>query len=561
MTSSGSPALSPVPRGSISTRAVAARGERAHELHERAPRADRLAGERRDDEQRERGVLWAVRVGEYGRERIPGKGGCRHHRQAMGGFRVRQGRTPHRMGGIHPIDTPPTAVRPGPCRVRWTLVARRSPPALTGWRIRAGLLRRPARGVRTRARNLSAGRAARRRARRRADVARHVRRAGLRRRRLPATRRGSSSSSAAGSCASSRTASSCPRRSSTSRARSARRTSAACSRSRSRRTTRSRGSSTRSPRRPTARSRCGSTTPRRAPTSPTRATAPILEHPAHRHEPQRRPAPVRPRRLRSTSASATAPTPRTARTPSVLLGKILRIARTRAVHDSPGQPSRRAPEIYAYGLRNPWRFSFDSLTGDLHDRRRRRQQLGGDRPAPGRAGAPARTSAGTAGRARTRTARPAAPPPGRSRRSTSTRTTRRTARSAAASSRATRRCRRSPGAISSPTTAARGVSAVDAAGRLARRHRLARRARAHRGLRLGLRRPPLHHVARRRGVAHHRHGRGRQAARRLLHALEHDARGRRQRAPRRLRLDRSRRPDLQLLLGHRRRRQGRRQRA
>ena len=58
-----------------------------------------------------------------------------------------------------------------------------------------------------------------------------------------------------------------------------------------------------------------------------------------------------------------------------LLGKILRIApdpdrrvglRTRAAR----QPVRRRqadarPEIWSYGLRNPWRFSFDSGTGDL----------------------------------------------------------------------------------------------------------------------------------------------------------------------------------------------------
>ena len=58
---------------------------------------------------------------------------------------------------------------------------------------------------------------------------------------------------------------------------------------------------------------------------------------------------------------------------STLLGKILRIsprpsgARTYTVpSDNPFVDDGDArPEIWAYGLRNPWRFSFDRMTGDL----------------------------------------------------------------------------------------------------------------------------------------------------------------------------------------------------
>jgi glucose/arabinose dehydrogenase len=55
----------------------------------------------------------------------------------------------------------------------------------------------------------------------------------------------------------------------------------------------------------------------------------------------------------------------------VLLGKVLRIAPgPNGGYSIPaGNPfaggSGRRPEIWAYGLRNPWRFSFDRLTGDL----------------------------------------------------------------------------------------------------------------------------------------------------------------------------------------------------
>jgi glucose/arabinose dehydrogenase len=55
----------------------------------------------------------------------------------------------------------------------------------------------------------------------------------------------------------------------------------------------------------------------------------------------------------------------------VLLGKVLRIIpRPGGGYSIPrgnpfaGEPGRR-PEIWAYGLRNPWRFSFDRLTGDF----------------------------------------------------------------------------------------------------------------------------------------------------------------------------------------------------
>jgi glucose/sorbosone dehydrogenase len=51
--------------------------------------------------------------------------------------------------------------------------------------------------------------------------------------------------------------------------------------------------------------------------------------------------------------------------PKALLGKILRIAPGRSGgHSNPaGNPFGN--EIWAYGLRNPWRFSFDRATGDL----------------------------------------------------------------------------------------------------------------------------------------------------------------------------------------------------
>jgi glucose/arabinose dehydrogenase len=63
-----------------------------------------------------------------------------------------------------------------------------------------------------------------------------------------------------------------------------------------------------------------------------------------------------------------------ARSLSTLLGKLLRISPRPSggdpytiPEDNPfvGRPRAR-PEIWAYGLRNPWRFSFDRSTGDLY---------------------------------------------------------------------------------------------------------------------------------------------------------------------------------------------------
>jgi glucose/arabinose dehydrogenase len=61
-----------------------------------------------------------------------------------------------------------------------------------------------------------------------------------------------------------------------------------------------------------------------------------------------------------------------AQNPTLLLGKLLRIDPEHATGSAkyaipPGQPihDKWAPEVFSLGLRNPWRFSFDSATGDL----------------------------------------------------------------------------------------------------------------------------------------------------------------------------------------------------
>ena len=112
---------------------------------------------------------------------------------------------------------------------------------------------------------------------------------------------------------------------------------------------------------------------------------------------------------------------------SNLLGKLLRIdvdAGGGAYGIPADNPFVGAPgddEIWAYGLRNPWRNAFDRVTGDLYiadvgSRAGRRSTSSRLRASA------ARTGAGAAARGRTRSIRArAAPPPHRSTRSTSMR--------------------------------------------------------------------------------------------------------------------------------------------
>ncbi len=78
----------------------------------------------------------------------------------------------------------------------------------------------------------------------------------------------------------------------------------------------------------------------------------------------------------SVTAGAAGIPSRAARTSATLLGKVLRLAVDRLrwpgalLHDPAEQPVRRhagdpLDEIWAWGLRNPWRIAFDRLTGDL----------------------------------------------------------------------------------------------------------------------------------------------------------------------------------------------------
>ena len=109
----------------------------------------------------------------------------------------------------------------------------------------------------------------------------------------------------------------------------------------------------------------------------------ILDRRPAAAQPQRRPTRVRARRLPLHRRSATAARGRqrpghapggNGQSLDTLLGKILRIAPNPNPGGAPytvpaDNPfvgaTARGPEIWAYGLRNPWRFSFDRDTGDL----------------------------------------------------------------------------------------------------------------------------------------------------------------------------------------------------
>ena len=163
--------------------------------------------------------------------------------------------------------------------------------------------------------------------------------------------------------------------------------------------------------------------------------------------------------------------PNNAQNTDSLLGKILRIdprpsgGRPYTVPASNpfvGKPGR--DEIYSYGLRNPFRFSFDTVSASSRGSRsatsaRTSSRRSTTRRSPPR---PAPTSAGTPSRASPPTAKKAAAPPtraARSNRSSPTPTAVAAVRSSGATSSPTIRCRASTNATSTPTTATASCAA------------------------------------------------------------------------------------------------------
>ena len=156
---------------------------------------------------------------------------------------------------------------------------------------------------------------------------------------------------------------------------------------------------------------------------------------------------------------------------NVMLGKILRIdprkngaSPFRIPADNPfhGKPGF-VQSIWMYGLRNPWRFSFDRSHARHMDRRRRPGQVRGDR-LRARRRRRASTGVGTSARASTPTTA-ARGRPARTTRSSSARTPRVTAPSSAATSteagRTSRWSVRTCSATSAPEWCARSCRAAD----------------------------------------------------------------------------------------------------
>ena len=156
---------------------------------------------------------------------------------------------------------------------------------------------------------------------------------------------------------------------------------------------------------------------------------------------------------------------------STLLGSILRIDPESATEDGPaygippGNPfadgEDGAPEIWLYGARNPWRFSFDTATGDLwvadvgQNEYEEINRLPGQRRLRRRPGRQPRLG-GDGGHPSLRGRRE---PRGRRAADLRVRPRRRAARSSAATCTAGRRSPRSRAPTSTPTTAAPGFVA------------------------------------------------------------------------------------------------------
>ena len=219
------------------------------------------------------------------------------------------------------------------------------------------------------------------------------------------------------------------------------------------------------------------------------------------------------------------------------LGKILRIVPHpgSAYTIPPGQPFTPGALARDLRLRPAQSVALLVRLADRRsaDRRRRRRQLGGDRPAPGRPGARRELRLDVLRghpRPRRHCTAPGAIPPIYEYAHDAAHcsiTGGFVARDPTVPTLAGRYlfadyCGPGAGALNLPVGSPPDIGVLGAARHIA-------------GFGSGLRRPPLHHLAGRRRLARHRNGRGRQAARRQLHALD----ARRRRSARTLHLDAS----------------------